>query len=253
MRSKLLLTAALAAAAAVGAGSAASAGPTIINGDFSASNYGSSSQFGVCSSVYLTCTQGVTGWQGDFGLTEWFTAPGQEAANQWNDPLDYFTTSGPNAVSASPGGGAFLAIDGDPSDPGQVSTTVTGLTVGNTYTLTFDWAAAQFENRNAAYQVDLEAIIMGTGAATSSTTPLEVEGQHAFSGWMNGSLTFTATDEIETLSFLATGSPSGEPPVALLDDVSFSVPEPATWAMMILGFGAIGVAMRRRNHAFAAA
>ncbi len=32
-------------------------------------------------------------------------------------------------------------------------------------------------------------------------------------------------------------------------DVSFasSVPEPATWAMMLMGFGAIGISMRRRN------
>ena len=28
-----------------------------------------------------------------------------------------------------------------------------------------------------------------------------------------------------------------------------AVPEPATWAMMLLGFGGIGVAMRRRRHA----
>ncbi|HEX8838885.1 MAG TPA: PEPxxWA-CTERM sorting domain-containing protein, partial [Sphingomicrobium sp.] len=26
-----------------------------------------------------------------------------------------------------------------------------------------------------------------------------------------------------------------------------AVPEPATWAMMLLGFGAIGVSMRRRK------
>jgi len=29
--------------------------------------------------------------------------------------------------------------------------------------------------------------------------------------------------------------------------VSAGVPEPATWAMMLLGFGAIGFAMRRRR------
>ncbi len=28
-----------------------------------------------------------------------------------------------------------------------------------------------------------------------------------------------------------------------------AVPEPATWAMMIAGFGAVGVAMRRRQRA----
>ncbi|MBK6298186.1 MAG: PEP-CTERM sorting domain-containing protein [Sphingomonadales bacterium] len=29
--------------------------------------------------------------------------------------------------------------------------------------------------------------------------------------------------------------------------VNISVPEPATWALLILGFGGIGIAMRRRN------
>ena len=33
----------------------------------------------------------------------------------------------------------------------------------------------------------------------------------------------------------------------------FSVPEPATWVLLILGFGAIGAAMRRRGHLVASA
>jgi hypothetical protein len=40
----------------------------------------------------------------------------------------------------------------------------------------------------------------------------------------------------------------------VLDDISFddalptaSVPEPATWAMMLLGFGTIGFAVRRQK------
>jgi hypothetical protein len=32
-----------------------------------------------------------------------------------------------------------------------------------------------------------------------------------------------------------------------------AVPEPATWSLMLLGFGAIGVAMRRRRRQLAAA
>lgn len=41
---------------------------------------------------------------------------------------------------------------------------------------------------------------------------------------------------------------SGQPAFEV-DNVNFSaaVPEPATWAMMILGFGAVGFAMRRRS------
>jgi hypothetical protein len=32
-----------------------------------------------------------------------------------------------------------------------------------------------------------------------------------------------------------------------LDNVSAAVPEPATWAMLIAGFGLVGGALRRRN------
>ena len=43
---------------------------------------------------------------------------------------------------------------------------------------------------------------------------------------------------------------SGTGDGVVFDNFSFSaaaVPEPATWAMMILGMGAVGFAMRRRN------
>ena len=35
--------------------------------------------------------------------------------------------------------------------------------------------------------------------------------------------------------------------------VTAAVPEPGTWAMMLLGFGAIGFSMRRRRHSHIAA
>jgi hypothetical protein len=45
-----------------------------------------------------------------------------------------------------------------------------------------------------------------------------------------------------TLTFIGNGSGS------FGGNVSFSaVPEPATWGMMLLGFGAVGYAMRRRR------
>ena len=62
-----------------------------------------------------------------------------------------------------------------------------------------------------------------------------------FTGWMTGSMTFTATSASELLEFVSLGAPSGQPPVALLDGVSLTgltgaAPEPGTWAMMGLGF-----------------
>jgi len=64
----------------------------------------------------------------------------------------------------------------------------------------------------------------------------------------------------QSYSFLASGSAPSllsftfqqDPSFWYLDDISVQgdrgfVPEPATWAMMLLGFGGIGLAMRRRR------
>ncbi|MBN8808643.1 MAG: PEPxxWA-CTERM sorting domain-containing protein [Sphingomonas sp.] len=60
---------------------------------------------------------------------------------------------------------------------------------------------------------------------------------------------FVAGGTSQTLSFLSNGTPNGLPPVALLDNVSLTaaVPEPASWALMIVGFGAMGYSLRRRR------
>jgi PEP-CTERM motif-containing protein len=62
---------------------------------------------------------------------------------------------------------------------------------------------------------------------------------HTLGGW--GQYTY--------FDFYATGTSNGALSNVLLGGLSLteSVPEPATWAMMLLGFGAIGVAFRRRR------
>lgn len=60
---------------------------------------------------------------------------------------------------------------------------------------------------------------------------------------------FTALDGATTLAF----SLQHDPSFYYLDDVSFAlVPEPATWGMMIAGFGIVGLGLRRRRTVVAA-
>lgn len=66
-------------------------------------------------------------------------------------------------------------------------------------------------------------------------------------GWTNFNYQFAATSTSTTLSFASLDPGSFG---ASLDNVSVSaVPEPATWAMMLLGIGLIGGTMRRRTTA----
>ncbi len=62
-----------------------------------------------------------------------------------------------------------------------------------------------------------------------------------------GPITFTLA-AAQNVNFFITDFPHTDNRGGVsLNVLSTAVPEPATWAMMILGFGAIGSAMRRRN------
>jgi PEP-CTERM motif len=170
-------------------------------------------------------------------------------------------------VIPSPDGGNFVVFDGDPT-PGArqtMSQTVSGLTAGETYTLTFDWAATQYQFVNGSSfgctgcwtGATTNEMEVSLGGVTQDTKTVDVASQ-GFAGWMAESMSFTATSTSELLVFLSKGGPTSLPPVALLDGVSLTgdvpgaVPEPATWAMMGIGFAGLGlVAYRRRPKALA--
>jgi hypothetical protein len=161
---------------------------------------------------------------------------------------------------SSPAGGNFIAADGA-YEGAPISQLINGLQVGQSYSLSFYWAAAQQMGYNGSSQQNWTVSLGDQTFQTATVTNVS----HGFVPWQQTSFTFTPTSTSEILSFLAGGTPAGVPPFTLLDGVSLTqivqsgghrnsfglsieaVPESATWAMMIVGFGAIGTALRRHR------
>lgn len=161
-----------------------------------------------------------------------------------------------NGLTLSPNGGAFIAQDGA-FQQAAIQQTITGLTVGDTYAVSFSWAAAQQLNFSGATYSEW-TVSLGTGPGQS--TGYANIANHGFSGWMQQTFNYTATSTSEVLSFFADGGPFNPslPPFALLDGVSMtdisSVPEPST--LWVMGFGLAGLAgfkMHRQHRRKAAA
>ncbi len=156
-------------------------------------------------------------------------------------------TLAPGAVQNDPNGGYFVTLDGDPNIYTGLEQTINGLKVGQDYTVKFDYGAVDRQQVSGPYT---DSLVVALGGQ-SYTTPVLSEPSHGFSGWLSGKYTFKATSTSEVLSFLSEGTPAGLPPSAVLDGVSLTadVPEPAAWAMMIVGVAGIGAMARRRRAA----
>jgi hypothetical protein len=165
-----------------------------------------------------------------------------------DDQDPYWVMASLNAKDSSDGG-HFIAIDGDPGFSAVLSQTISGLTIGHTYTLSFLQAGAQ-EDDKFGDTTDSWRVTFGGQTQTSA---LMTNTTHGWTDWMSQSMTFTATSASQILSFLAVGTPTGLPPVSLLDGVSLvdstvpAVPEPSSWAMLLAGVGAMGFMMRKRR------
>ncbi len=180
---------------------------------------------------------------GSTGLYMWGTNNGGNSVVPTNFP------GAPDANGTLPN---CIASDGA-YETGAITQQINGLVLGAIYQVNFSWAAGQQSSFSGdtkeAWQVQL-----GTSPALS--TPTFALSSHNFSGWMTGvtstggNFNFTANATSETLSFLAVGSPNGEPPFSLLANVSLNaVPEPTGWAWFTGGgaaLTALAVARRRR-------
>ena len=180
-------------------------------------NPGNTASFGPLTATGYTCTSGCTG----AGiLTDLFIkadGAGEEGLGLNLDP------TGQHEIFAPPPGQQFSFVQLDVS-------AILALTAGATFTMDSSTNGELWRvfGSNTAGRFD------GTSLQTNFGTD---ELSHAFGNW----------GTYKYYDFFSTGS--GEVPFGnvLLSSVTYAVPEPGTWAMMLLGFAGIGAAMRRNR------
>lgn len=218
---------------------------------------------------------GVAGWtvgaNGNSGKLA-FVAPVGAAAPTELNTLARSRSAGiwvlrGNTPISSPDGIAkwFVAVDGDPDYSTPISQTVTGLTAGQKYDVTFYQAAGQQngleDGTTEQWAVNLGSTLLSTsnytttGQLSAPMSPVQpfgpglntfdASGRQLTGGtatnvspWQPQTLTFTADAASTTLSFLAVGTPSGRPPFSLLAGLTVTptnVPEPFTIIGTIVG------------------
>jgi len=150
-------------------------------------------------------------------------------------------------ISFAPDSGYDLYI----AAPGQSANIDTALGVdlpnGGNNTIGFSsptnaFAADLFQNFGGGFQSGADAIFtlnaFGTSGLLGSYTFPIASGTGGFFG-------LTSTQGITSIQVSHAGG------YAVVDNVSFNrggtVPEPASWALMIAGFGLVGIAVRRRS------
>ncbi len=235
------------AVAAFATASVASAAPNLVsNGGFE-TGYIHSVQFNPA----FHPTEGPTGWATTSGdqaynlYVDSATVTTQETITQSSEAGQYL----PPTFVASPDGGKFVILDGDPSYSGPLSQTINGLVVGKKYAVDFYWGGSELMSRSGPTTDYLQVSL---GSQSHDTVTLSTP-THGFEGWFAQKFIYTATATSEALTFLSHGTPGGLPPVAVLDGVSVTaVPEPAMWGLMVAGFGLVGVVARRRRTVVAA-
>ena len=171
------------------------------------------------------------------------TAPPASNLPGWTVTPDVNVVNG-TFMSTAPGG-ANLAFEGSQyldlvgqSGAGSISQDI--MTTGDLlYNLSFAYSHNLFTGvPSASANVLINGVVVATITHTGGTS--------ADLAWQPFSLGFTATGPTTTIGFVnLTG---GQNEGVFLDAVSVAaVPEPATWAMMLIGLGAVGVSMRRRR------
>jgi hypothetical protein len=225
-----LATLTLPALMLIGLATAARGNPVniVTNGSFEIFTPGGAS--GSCTSTQTVTNSDLSGWSTTSGYTFVINAGNYSSFCGVDGALGLY---GP--ITASPDGGNFLAGDGGYLT-GYTYQTLVGLITGNIYTVSFYMAAAQQTGYSGA-TTDFWTVGLGStyGTGQSRNTPTINLPSGTFSGWVGQEMSFVASATSEVLWFFAVGSPSGQPPFALLDGVDVAIAEPSAGAVLIPG------------------
>lgn len=196
-----------------------------------------------------------------FGLL--VMAPANASVVAFSDDFDSPSSSGIQYGGTDDAGAAFISGSGLQSNgspfgyaaatsgsqtahiqgTGYFTETLTGLTIGQRYLVSFDYAS------RAGYGVDGLVVSDGSGIIFSNTP--------SSTTFTSASASFVAAASTDILSFA--GSLFSSPPYPQqdynvgVDTLSVSaIPEPSTWAMIILGFCGLGFMAYYRKSQMAA-
>lgn len=152
------------------------------------------------------------------------------------DPVNFFVPSSGYGNSSSPN----------------------GVTIGSGTEFGFDDGF----NLNTADFTDTQLIITDLPSGDFNDNPLEMQFTTLTPGAFTGlslvssdftGLTYNLTGDTITIDWTGGDVATNQQLTAVFNILPGAVPEPATWAMMLLGFAGIGIAARRRQRTLRAA
>ncbi|HEY1447325.1 MAG TPA: PEPxxWA-CTERM sorting domain-containing protein [Caulobacteraceae bacterium] len=191
----------------------------------------------VLTDAFSDGSTSILNWSGD----SVFASPSTFTGGIGTQSTDYVAASNPYGITCYTGALGCVDLDGSQpagtANPAGFLQSNAALAAGS-YTLTFELSGNQRGAPAAVTVVDVGGIQVWTSGSVASN-----------SGWMAESVTFTTAGG--NLDFVDTGLNNDQG--NLLDKVSLfsAVPEPASWALMIVGMAGLGGILRRRNRAVA--
>ena len=191
------------------------------------------------AAILQLCTSGASCVSGTTNVNlDSYNAPGSTMVTGTvgiAGPVVDFTTTDSQLLVTNPGAATIFHPDGT-----QLSQLTFSLVTGT-------FTAAEFNLLSGSPKAFDVVLTTNTGA-TNTIHVDNANGSNIFNVIAEGSESFVSA------SFSSTAGPTDGAfdtfkQLRLVLSPGISVPEPATWAMMLLGFGGIGMAMRRNRKA----